>query len=346
MKRILAVVLALITVLSVSVLFASADDGAKVFVTVADKQGKLALAMHEIAVSDIDSDGQLTVNDALYAAHEQFYEGGAAAGYATSMTQYGLSLTKLWGVADGYNYGYMVNDVSAWSMTDPVKEGDYVAAYVFTDNKNLSDKYSFFDQKDVTMTEEDSLTLTLMKNDFDELWNPLVLPVAGAELTVDGQPTGVFTDVNGQATLSLTKCTKHLISAVAKDQVIVPPVCYASVCAADETQSATEATETATAATEPATEAYTADETRTGAQDVTEAVTEPATETVTEAPATKDQATKDQATKDQSNTAKATSSPKTSDETKLWLWVLISLVCLCGIVGAVIFYKKHYKNEK
>ena len=59
-----------------------------VLVTIADANGDLVLAMEPVTVIDIDEDGLLTINDALYCAHEEAYEGGAAAGYASAMSDY------------------------------------------------------------------------------------------------------------------------------------------------------------------------------------------------------------------------------------------------------------------
>lgn len=333
MKKLIALLLVVLTVLSVSVLFAAAgENDVKVTVTIADNEGKLALAAKEVTVTDIDKDEKLTVNDVLYAAHEQYYKGGAAAGYATGTTQYGLSLTKLWGIADGYNYGYMINDASAWSMTDPVKEGDYVAAYCFTDNKTFADKYSYFTERKITAPVSGEVTLTLKKNDFDKDWNPVTLAVAGAQITVDGTPVGVFTDVNGQATVTLSGEGEHQISAVATNQVIVPPVCIAKIASATET-----VTEPVT---EAATEAATEDATQ-AAEDPTEVVTptEGATEAATQAATTP--ASKDQSTKDSSN--KNTTSPKTGDSTNVMLWAMITLISLFGACAVVFYCKKHNK---
>ncbi|MBO7666544.1 MAG: hypothetical protein J6S70_03845, partial [Clostridia bacterium] len=95
---------------------------------------------------DADADGVLTISDALYAAHEAAYEGGAAAGFAAATTEYGLSLTKLWGVENGGSYGYFVNDNSAMSLADPLSDGDEVVAFIYT-AADWSDAYSFFDVK-------------------------------------------------------------------------------------------------------------------------------------------------------------------------------------------------------
>lgn len=228
MKKIIALMLAVMLVLSVSVIFASAAESVEVTVTISDESGKLAVAAEKITVSDTDGDGAITVSDTLYAAHEQFYEGGAAAGYATETTQWGLGILKLWGTANGGSYGYMINNASAWSLADAVKDGDYVAAYVFTEPKTLADKYAYFDKltEDITAGE---VTLTLSKNDFDADWNPVTLPVEGATITVDGQPTDVKTDAEGKATVKLEVNGKHIVSATAAGQVITPPVYIATV---------------------------------------------------------------------------------------------------------------------
>ena len=84
----------------------ASTDTAKDYVTISDAEGKLALAQKEILVSDTDKDGYLTINDALYAAHEANFEGGAAAGYGSYYGSYGLSMSKLWGTDNGGSYGY------------------------------------------------------------------------------------------------------------------------------------------------------------------------------------------------------------------------------------------------
>ena len=231
MKRLFALLLIAVMALSLCAVSVSADElSADVYVTVCD-EGKLALTAQKIAVTDTDSDGELTINDALYAAHEAFYPGGAAEGYATEDTQYGLSLTKLWGVANGmsgYVY-YLNNDFSAvTNLKTQVKEGDYVAAYSFVDLVNWSDKYTYFDRFTEDITAGD-VTLTLKKADFDEYWTPITVPVEGAMITVDGVATGIKTDENGAVTFPLSANGTHFVSADVEGQTVVPPVYVASV---------------------------------------------------------------------------------------------------------------------
>ena len=309
MKKIIAMMMVVMLVLSVGMVFAAAEDTAEVYVTIADKDGKLAVAAEKITVTDIDGDNALTINDALYAAHEQFYNGGAAAGYATETTQWGLSLTKLWGTANGGSYGYMINNASAWSMTDSVQSDDYVAAYVFTDTKNFSDVYSYFDKHNADVDAE--FDLTLNKADFDRDWNPITVPVAGAEITVDGKLTGIFTDKNGVAHISFTTNGKHIVSATASNQILVPPVCVVNVTGCKD------APFEETVPTESATESLSAE---------TEAVKETVGETISAA-----------ATKDTSTV------PATADNTHLYLWLLLAIASLCGVVGTVVINKRYEK---
>ena len=70
----LVVIAIMSTVLCV---FSFAEGGANVTVTI--KNGGIVVARESVEVTDIDEDGALTINDALYCAHEKFYDGGAAA---------------------------------------------------------------------------------------------------------------------------------------------------------------------------------------------------------------------------------------------------------------------------
>ena len=105
------------------------------------------LYVFAVELSDVDGDGAVTINDALIKAHDDNYEGGSAAGYGSSVTQYGLGMTKLWGIENGGSYGYFVNDNAAFALTDPVEDDDFIYAFVYTDTTYFSDAYSFFDTK-------------------------------------------------------------------------------------------------------------------------------------------------------------------------------------------------------
>jgi len=221
MKKLISVsaVIAAMGVLAVS---AYADTS--VHVTVSDANGTLVVIDEAVDVSDADGDGAVTINDALIAAHDKFYDGGAEAGYEAVNSDYGLSINKLWGTENGGSYGYYVNNASAWSLADPVNSGDHLNAFVYTDTTAWSDTYCYFDKNDYISSDGD-VALTLSAASFDADWNPVTVPVAGADITVNGEKVGAVTDENGQVTLRFTGDGDYIISAVSDTQVLVPPVC-------------------------------------------------------------------------------------------------------------------------
>lgn len=229
MKKVLSLVLCVFMIISCMSISAFAkDDAVTVYVSVANK-GELVAAQVEVNVVDIDSDGALTVNDALYALHDAVYEGGAEKGYNYYIHKdYGLSLGKLWGDSSG-NFGYYVNNASCWGLADAVEDGDYVNAFVYSDTKFYSDTYCFFSEYKVTADKGTEIELTLSGAGYDANWNPVTVPVADAEITVDGVGTGIKTDENGKATIKIDKAGEHVISAVSSSKTLVPPVCVADV---------------------------------------------------------------------------------------------------------------------
>lgn len=202
-------------------------SSADVHVTIADK-GKLVLTQEEVEVTDVDKDGALTINDALYAAHEEYYKGGAAAGYASANGQWGLSITKLWGDTNG-SFGYWVNNVSANGLADPVKDGDYINAFIYKDGTYWSDTYCWFDKNTINAKIGEKITLTLSAAGYDANWNPVTSSVSGAAITINGEATDYSTDENGKVTIKFDKEGAYVISAVSESQTLVPPVCKVKV---------------------------------------------------------------------------------------------------------------------
>lgn len=214
---------------------ASADA----YVTISNDKGELVMAQEPVGLTDEDGDGTITINDVLITAHNKSFDGGADAGYASSEGDYGLMLTKLWGVENGGSYGYYVNNASAMSLTDPVNDEDSINAFVYTDTTGWSDTYCWFEgdvqQKDVDVVIEigTDVTFTLNAASFDENWNPVTLPVEGAEITLNGEKTGAFTDGNGKAVVTVPDIPgKCVVSAVSDKQTLVPPAFVVSVEAA------------------------------------------------------------------------------------------------------------------
>ena len=224
-NRIIIFLLAILLICQGAVPAMAEESNTKVFVTISDDQGALVLAHKEVTVTDQDGDGTLTIHDALYCAHEQNYTGGAQAGFGTEDTQWGVSLTKLWGVENGGSYGYYLNNASAMSLTDAVKHGDSVQAYAYADTTTFSDMFCYFDRDTCA---GGAVTLTLNGISFDPAtFAPVVAPVAGAKILVDGQDSGVVTDAEGKCTVTITK--NCIISATSETATLVPPVCVAEV---------------------------------------------------------------------------------------------------------------------
>ncbi len=229
MKKIFSVMLAFLMVMGCMSITAFADDAsATVYVSISNK-GQLVVALEKVTVTDIDGDNALTVNDALYAAHKAAYPDGVKEGYSYyTHKDYGLSIGKLWGDTSG-NFGYYINNSSCWSLADPVKNGDYLNAFVYSDSKFYSDKYCFFESFTVSADANSDIELTLSGAGYDANWNPVNLPVANAEITVDGVKTGIKTDENGKATIQISNAGSHVISAVSASETLVPPVCTAQI---------------------------------------------------------------------------------------------------------------------
>ena len=236
MKKLMIMTMICALLLGVFSLSASALDEAPTtvfvtIVTVEENSAKLVLAQKQVTVTDIDGDETLTVNDALYAAHDANYTGGAAAGYASSQTQYGLSLDKLWGVANGGSYGYCVNNVSAMSLADPIQSGDYITAYVYA--YGVCDTYAYFDVNTVTGDQWTKVELTLGAVTYDPVtWEPVVEPVAYADLVIDGAVSDYKTNILGKVTLTLEDAGIHVVSARKTGMGLVSPVCVTNVAAA------------------------------------------------------------------------------------------------------------------
>lgn len=233
MKKLIAVLLTLLLTMSMFsvVSFAAVSAGeANVYVSISASKDSLQLAYYSVKVTDIDSDGVLTINDALYCAHEDAYTGGAASGYKAVFSQWGLSLAKLWGIENGGSYGYYVNNASAWSLADPVKEGDHVYAFVYSDTKFFSDEYAFFTENVKTVKQGEEIKLSLKKLGYNEMWELTEAPAANAVITVDGKATDVKTDSEGNAVITITKSGTHTISALSPEgEIITAPVCKVTV---------------------------------------------------------------------------------------------------------------------
>ena len=256
MKKSIAMAAAMLISLSSAGMYVSAEENeTKVFVTVSDKNRQLVLVQEPVTVTDIDSDGKLTINDALYIAHDNKFEGGAAAGYRSATGQYGLQLEKLWGVENSLSFGFYVNDTFSMGLTDEIKNGDYVEAFTYPDPSDINYFYSFFDKKNGEDADAGSeIDLTLSYVSFDENYAPVSKSLSGAKIKINGKDTDAVTDADGKATVKLTEAGRNVISADSDSIKIAPPsylinVNGEAVTTTTETASTTTATTTVTTTT-------------------------------------------------------------------------------------------------
>lgn len=224
MKKLLSVLL----VLAMLVCFAAcgekeAPKGPGATVTIV-KAGEVQVAAEFVEFKDYDQDGKYNIDEVLKAAHEALHPEKDAA-YASADLGYGLSVTKLWG-EETMSTGYYLNDQMAWSLLDEVKDGDYVAAFVYSDAVGFSDTYAFFDKKNADGKKVD---LVLSMLGFDENWAPAVSTLEGAVITVDGKATEIKTDAAGKASVEVSGSGSHVISAVKDGMVLVAPICVVTV---------------------------------------------------------------------------------------------------------------------
>ncbi len=232
MKKVLSALLVSALATGAIGITASAESAtADVYVTIADAEGKLALVQEKVTVNDLDEDGVLTVDEALFAAHEAKYEGGAEAGYASSDSDYGRKLDMLWGVDNGGSYGYCVNNASAMSLGDEVKSGDYINAFVYTDTVTWNDLYSYFDVNSVSVEEGGEVTLTVFGTDYLEGTGYMEFSLAGASIIINNEATEYVTDDEGKVTIPMNEAGTYVISVNTTfgEAVLVPPACVVTV---------------------------------------------------------------------------------------------------------------------
>ncbi len=208
----------------------NAADPIDVYVTISD-EGNVVVMQQSVNVIDRNKDGHMDVDEVLYAAHETFYTGGAAEGYQSENTAYGLSLMKLWGDVSGA-FGYWKNNTSCWSLTDEVTEGDYVTAFVYQDQVGWSDAYSCFDSNEYAIVEGNALTVSLEKAGYDADWNTVFSGCKGAAFQVykDGSvvDTAKYTiaeKADGKYEITFAEAGNYYLVASGKEEVLVPAIC-------------------------------------------------------------------------------------------------------------------------
>lgn len=217
------------TLLLAFVLLFCCANAETVFVTISNGQGELVVAAEAFDVNDADGDGALSIYDALFAAHDERFEGGAQAGFMAANTDHDNSIQRLWGEENGGSYGYFVNNISAYSLSDPIQEGDSLHAFAYTDLECWSDTYSYFNFEITDISAGESISLQLNMQSYDADWMPVVDPVAGAMILIDGISSEIITDETGAAAIVFNQPGTYVLSAVSEEVNLVPPVCIVNV---------------------------------------------------------------------------------------------------------------------
>ena len=202
-------------------------DPQTVLVTIADKNGEAVLKLAEITATDLDEDGKVTIYEALKAAHATC-PNGRTDGFAAVETQYGLSMSKLWGEDNNGNYGYYQNETPAWALTDEVHTGDRIVAFSYVDLTGFSDAFCYFNPMIATKPAGETVEITLTAIFFDASYAPVPTPVEGAKILVNGVDSGLTTDADGKATLTLESGVNE-ITAESDTMTLVPPIAKITV---------------------------------------------------------------------------------------------------------------------
>ena len=219
--------------------YKTAEGSVSIYVTLADK-GNVVMFQQRITVIDVNHNGIFDVDDALYAAHEVGFAGGAAAGYSSYASQWGLSISMLWGDTSNC-YGYWLNNASCWSLSDVVADGNHLVAFVYTDGEFWSDAYSKFDAFDYTANTKQDLVVKLEKAGYYENWNTVFSAHAGATITVYDSEGKVLTEGytvtdngDGSYTIRITTAGGYYVVATDADPLTVPAVAGLTVAAAED----------------------------------------------------------------------------------------------------------------
>lgn len=187
-----------------------------------------------------------TIDDALKAVHTSCYVGEN--GYATADSQYGFSLTKLWGDTSG-KFGYQVIDAngtidSVMGLSHTLTDGDSIDAYINQSTYPDNEGHAVFDKRTASVTVGSSLELglTYVTSYDTETYAPIYEACADATLTIDGaastdsENTEVKTDENGKAILTFGTPGIYVVSATKTKTVseatvtaITAPVCVVTV---------------------------------------------------------------------------------------------------------------------
>ena len=187
----------------------AAADPIDVYMTVSN-EGTLALAHQKVTVTDLDKDGAFTYDEALKALHKEHKKGG----YATTVSDYGLQVTKFWGVEGTTLLFYQNDTLCALNVGEQaIAAGDDLVCAIMADLENWSDHYAFFTKKQATVTAGKNLTLTAKAFAWGDPFAAQGLQLGVWDNGTFTKLDGVKTNASGKATLSFDEPGTYVVSA-------------------------------------------------------------------------------------------------------------------------------------
>ena len=175
---------------------------------------RMAAVELPVTVTDVNSDGILTFDEALVALHEAYCPDG----YALN----GNSVGKLWGsevTAPIVAKNNKILDKAVNYSTSTVAEGDKLYAASIKDTIDYSDCLSYFDKTEVTVEEGKEFTLTLkaagecFSGSNYSAQNASGISVGTWEKGSFKAITGAKTATNGTVTLSFSEAGTYIVTA-------------------------------------------------------------------------------------------------------------------------------------
>ena len=149
---------------------------------------------------------------------------------AAADTEYGLSLTRLYGYEDG-GFGYYVNrETMAWSPLDEIT-ADNTEVFLFHYDY-MAASYAVFDKAEYSGTTTDPATVTVKQMGYDADWNPVFSGIPAAVTATNGDKAKTFScAADGTAVLTgLSAGTYELTASYGTEEAyIVSPYAVLTV---------------------------------------------------------------------------------------------------------------------
>ena len=181
----------------------------------------IAIAAVPITVQDRNKDGKQDIDEVLYAIHERYYAGGAAAGYECGADGW---LTKLWG-QNASASGMWINNVAAGTgLKDKVKAGDNISVFTYKDTTAWSDKFTKFNQTVYTVDAGKDVSMNLQVAGFDQNYQTVWAPAGSVTISLLNGKVLAATDAAGNAKISGLAKGTHKVVASTADGLTVPAV--------------------------------------------------------------------------------------------------------------------------